>query len=131
MPCGHRPVRALNVHRTANSRPNRLAYNEVALRQHTLNCVKPPFILRLRPWAVAEPGLRLKHRPSIVDNDIARNRIARKPQKLQAILATVKTGRGSWRKVVQAGRKNWLPCRGQIVEKGRYSGGEASRLLTE
>jgi len=60
-----------------------------------------------------------------VGNDIAANRISSKPQELQAILATVKIGRGSWRKVVPAGRKNWLPCRGPIVEKGRHSGGMA------
>jgi len=60
----------------------------------------------------------VKHRPSTVGNDIAANRISSKPQELQAILATVKIGRGSWRKVVQADRKNWLPCRGPIVEEG-------------
>jgi hypothetical protein len=60
-----------------------------------------------------------------VGNDSASNRISSKPQKLQAILATVKIGRGNRRKVVQAGRKNSLPCRGPIVEKGKYSGGVA------
>jgi hypothetical protein len=38
-----------------------------------------------------------------VGNDIVANRISSKPQELQANLATVKIGRGSWRKVVQAG----------------------------
>jgi hypothetical protein len=54
-------------------------------------------MVRLGPWAVAAPGLRLQHRRSIVDSDIAGNRISSNPQKLQAILATVKTGHGSWR----------------------------------
>jgi hypothetical protein len=52
----------------------------------------PSFMLRLRPWAVAERGLCLKHRWSNVDNDIVGNRISSNPQKLQAILATVKIG---------------------------------------
>jgi hypothetical protein len=48
--------------------------------------------------------------------DIAVNRISCKPQKLQAMSATVKIGRGSWRQVGQAGRKKWLPSHGPIVE---------------
>jgi hypothetical protein len=40
-----------------------------------------------------------------MSNDIAANRISCKPQKLQAMLATVKIGRGNWRQVGQAGRK--------------------------
>lgn len=49
-------------------------------------------MLRLRPGAVAEPDPRLKHRPSILLNVIAANRISYKPQKLQAKSATVKIG---------------------------------------
>jgi len=48
--------------------------------------------------------------------DIAVNRISCKPQKLQAMSATVKIGRGSWRQVGQAGWKKWLPSHGPIVE---------------
>jgi hypothetical protein len=48
--------------------------------------------------------------------DIAADRISCKPQKLQAMLARVKIGRGGWHQVGQAGRKTWLPCRAPIVE---------------
>jgi len=48
---------------------------------------------------------------SIIASDIAGMRISCKPQKLQAKLAAVQIGRGSWRKVWQAGRKTWLGFR--------------------
>jgi hypothetical protein len=41
-----------------------------------------------------------------MSNDIAANRISCKPQKLQAMLTTVKIGRGSWRQVGQAAGRN-------------------------
>jgi hypothetical protein len=51
-----------------------------------------------------------------VGNDIAANRISFNPQKLQAMSATGEIGRGSWRKVGQAGRKTWRPCHGPVVD---------------
>jgi len=46
-------------------------------------------------------------------DDIAGKRISCKPQKLQAMFATVKIGRGSWRKVGQArdGSSSAAVCR--------------------
>ena len=57
-----------------------------------------------------------KHRPYPKGNDIAADRISCKPQKLQAMSAIVKIGRGSRRQVGQPGRKAWVPCHGRIAE---------------
>lgn len=85
-------------------------------------------MLRLRPAAVAEPGPRLKHRPSIMVNVIAKHRISSKPQKLQVKSATEKIRRGSQRKVGPADRKTWLPCHGPIVEQSWSSRGAAREM---
>ena len=76
-----------------------------------------------------------------MDNDIAAGRISCTPQKLQAILAMVKTGCSSQWTVGQAGRKKcraragarrqrWLAavqpgCSGKVVMTKRGSGGVA------
>jgi hypothetical protein len=67
--------------------------------------------------AVAEPNPCVKHRPSLMGNDIAADRISCKPQKLQAMSATVKVRHDRWRKVRHAGRTAWLPRHGPIVER--------------
>jgi len=65
--------------------------------------------LRLRLGGGSGTRPCLKHRPSVMGNDIAANGISCKPQKLQAMFAVVELVRGSL-------RKTWLPCHGPVAE---------------
>jgi hypothetical protein len=80
--------------------------------------------------ALAElPPLFLKHRLHITGNDIACKRISCKPQKLQAISATVKIAAALGDRSCNQ-PEEWLPCHGPIVEQswiGRKIGTDGGR----
>lgn len=68
--------------------------------------------------AVAKPNPCVKHRPSVMDNDIAANRISCTPQKLQGMSAIVKIGRDGWRRSGKRAGRNGCHTTGRSWNQG-------------